>query len=123
MRTILSILVLLAPVLDAHHSTAAEFDLDHPVTVRGTVTKLEWINPHAWLYVDAIATPEHRVEHWALELGSPSELIRRGWKRTSLKPGEAVVADAVLAKIGGTTASVRTLTMVDGTQVYTGFAK
>ncbi|MEP7354408.1 MAG: DUF6152 family protein [Acidobacteriota bacterium] len=122
MRTILSILVfLIGSTLEAHHSTAAEFDLNRPVTLRGVVTKLEWMNPHAWLYIDTVATPGHAGEHWALELGSPSELIRRGWKRSDLKIGNAVIAEAVLAKAARTTASVRTLTFADGTKVYTGF--
>jgi len=124
MRIVFLLLVLMvAPSLEAHHSTSAEFDLQRPVTVTGAVTRLEWMNPHAWLYVDTMATAGRPVEHWAFELMSPSEMIRRGWKRSSLRLGEIVVADAVLAKNGGNTGSIRSLTLADGTRMLTVFVK
>src|ERR1700687_4501714 len=98
MRTKLSVVVagiglLLAagPVL-AHHAFAAEFDSTAPIKIRGTVTKMEWINPHAWIHID-VKKPDGKVEEWMIEGGTPNALMRRGLTRDSLPPGTVIVVD------------------------------
>jgi hypothetical protein len=100
----------------AHHSLAAEFDLDRPVTLTGTVARIEWMNPHAWIHVQT----EDGV--WAVEVGSPSELIRRGWNRSDLKPGDAVTIQAILAKKLPRTANARSILLPNGKRVFNGRA-
>ncbi len=113
-------LLLLAVAALAHHSLTAEFDLDRPVTIHGTIARLEWMNPHGWVYVDARS--EKGSERWAFELGSPSELIRRGWSRTDLKVGDDVTIDGILAKKLARTANARSITLAGGKKVFNGRA-
>ena len=87
-----------APV-EAHHAFAAEFDVNQPVKVRGIVTRFELTNPHAWLYVD-VKDAEGKVINWRFELGAPNALIRLGWKKDSLKPGDRISATGGRAKNG-----------------------
>lgn len=110
-------LFLLALPLAAHHSLTAEFDLDRPVKIEGTVAKVEWMNPHAWIYIDV-----SRTEQWAVEVGSPAELIRRGWHRTDLKQGDKVTIEAILAKKLPRTANARTIYLPNGKKVFNGRA-
>src|SRR5579871_2118289 len=98
----------------AHHSFAAEYDANKKVELKGTVTKFEWTNPHAHFYLD-VTDPAGKVANWNLELASPNMMVRNGWKRTSLKPGDTVVVTAALAKDGTNTASADTITLTDGT--------
>ena len=79
------VLAAAAPVL-AHHAFAAEFDAATPVTLRGTVTKMEWINPHSWIYID-VKEPDGKVTSWMIEAGAPNALLRRGFNKDSLPPG------------------------------------
>jgi hypothetical protein len=96
---ILPLLILLAaPVLLAHHSTA-EFDLKHPASASGVVTRFEWSNPHARIYLDATAE-DGTVEHWEIEIDSPNALQRLGWSKDSLKPGDKVTCSGARAKDG-----------------------
>jgi hypothetical protein len=98
----------------AHHSLTAEFDLDRPVTLQGTVSSVEWMNPHAWIHM--------RTETglWSVEIGSPSELMSRGWKRSDLKPGDQVVIQAILAKKLPRTANARSIALSSGKKIFNG---
>jgi len=108
--------------LAAHHSVAAEFDSTKPVTIKGTVTKIEWMNPHAWIYVD-VKNEQGVVEKWQLEFGAPNELVRRGWRRTDVKEGQEVTIQGILARKGGNTASARSIVLPDGKRVFNGQAQ
>jgi hypothetical protein len=107
-----------APVF-AHHSFAAEYDSTKPITLKGTITKMEWMNPHARFYVD-VKDETGKVTNWELELGSPNGLMRRGWTRNSLKPGDSVVVEGYLAKDGSHLANARQVTLSDGRKVFAG---
>lgn len=108
------------PVL-AHHSFAAEYDSSKPVMLKGAVTKMEWQNPHARFYVD-VADEAGKVTNWELELGSPNGLMRRGWTRNSLKPGDTVTVEGYLAKDGSKLANARNVTLADGRKIFAGAA-
>jgi hypothetical protein len=100
--------------LFAHHSLTAEFDLDRPVTLEGTVARVEWMNPHAWIHVQT------ESGEWAVEVGSPSELIRRGWSRRDLKQGDRITIQAILAKKIPRTANARSIVLATGKRVFNG---
>jgi hypothetical protein len=104
----------------AHHAFSAEFDLNKPVTVKGVVTKIEWMNPHAWIYVEA--KTDTGVEQWQFETGAPIELVRRGWRKNDLKVGDEVTVQALRAKDGTNTASARMVTLPSGKKVFSGAA-
>jgi hypothetical protein len=108
-----------APPVFAHHSFAAEFDASRPVKLTGTVTKIEWQNPHAFLYVD-VKDPSGRVTNWGLEMGSPNGLMRQGWSRNSLKIGDEIVVEGSQAKDGSSIANARTVTLADGQRLFAG---
>ena len=103
----------------AHHSFAAEFDSGKPVTLTGTVSKIEWMNPHAHFFVD-VKDETGKVTSWDFELGSPNALMRQGWLRTSLKPGDVVTVNAYRAKDGSNLANARQVTLSDGRKVFAG---
>ena len=103
----------------AHHSFAAEFDANRPLTVSGTVTKLEWTNPHARLYVDEI-DKDGNVVSWDFELGPPNGLMRNGWNRNSLKAGHKVTVSGFHSKTNPRVANARTVTLADGRRVFAG---
>jgi len=94
----------------AHHSFAAVFDRDSPIEITGTVTNVEWTNPHAWFYID-VENDDGEVDNWALEMGSPNHLRRRGWNRNSLQVGDVIVVAGSRARDGSTTGAVRTITL------------
>jgi hypothetical protein len=103
----------------AHHAFAAEFDAKKPVSFKGTVTKMEWINPHTWLHVDVKKT-DGTVENWAIEAGTPNVLFRRGFTKESLLPGTEVVVEGYQAKDGSHRANGRNLTLPDGKMLFLG---
>ena len=114
MRTILAV-TLAASMLAAapgyaHHSFAAEFDADKPVKLVGTVTKIEWTNPHAWFYID-VMDDSGKIANWGWELGSPTSLVRLGWSRNALKVGEVVTVEGSRSRDGSNTANARSITL------------
>ena len=127
MRTKLAIVVGLvglgvcggATSVSAHHAFAAEFDANKQVRFEGTVTKMEWINPHTWMHID-VKKPDGTVENWAIEAGTPNVLFRRGFTKESLLPGTQVVVDGYQAKDGSRRANGRDLTFPDGRKLFLG---
>lgn len=103
----------------AHHAFAAEFDADRPVEFSGTVTKVEWINPHVWIHLD-VNKDDGTTESWAFEAGTPNVLFRRGFTRKSLLPGAEVLVDGYQAKDGTNRANGRDITLADGTKLFLG---
>jgi hypothetical protein len=103
----------------AHHSFAAEFDAKKPVHLKGTVTKMEWINPHSWIHID-VKKDDGTVEHWMVEGGAPNALLRRGWNKNSLPAGTEIIVDGFQAKDGATRANGRDITFPDGKKLFVG---
>ena len=101
----------------AHHSFAAVFDRDKPIEVTGTVTDVEWLNPHVWFYVN-VQNEAGEIESWGFEMGSPNGLIRRGWNYSSLQVGDEVSVVGVLARDGSQRAAVRTVTLSTGQSLF-----
>jgi hypothetical protein len=106
----------------AHHAFSAEFDTKQPITLKGVVTKIEWMNPHAWFYID-VKTEAGAVEHWQLETGAPIELARRGWRKNDLKVGDEVTVQGFRAKDGTNTGNARMVNLPDGKKVFSGSAE
>ena len=110
-------LVAAAVPVFGHHSFAAQYDRTKAITLKGTVTKVEWMNPHIYFYVDVKDDANH-VTNWAIEGGAPSMLYRNGWRIDSLKVGDKVTIDGWLAKDGSNLANMRTVTLADGKTVF-----
>lgn len=111
-------LLAAAPVW-AHHAFAAEFDGKTPVKLQGTVTKMEWINPHAWIHID-VKDKDGKVTNWMVECGTPNTLLRRGVNKNSVTAGMELVVDGYQAKDGSNKANGRDVTFADGRKVFLG---
>lgn len=114
----IGLLLATAPV-SAHHAFAAEFDANQPLTLKGTIVKMEWVNPHGWLHID-VKDPAGKVVTWALEFGSPNSLLKRGLRKENLPIGAEVTVSAYRAKNGSSTAHAEKVTMADGKALFTG---
>jgi hypothetical protein len=125
MRAILAItifcvgLTLSAVTALAHHSFAAEFDASQPINLTGTLTKMEWVNPHGWIYID-VKDQSGKVVNWAIEAGAPNALLRRGLRKTDFPIGSEVVVKGFRAKNGTPTANGQTVTFKDGRNFFLG---
>jgi hypothetical protein len=118
--SLIAVFGLLAPAgALAHHSFAAEYDVKKPVTLKGTVSKVEWTNPHARFYIEA-KDESGAVTTWNLELASPNVLVRNGWTRHTLNVGDQVTVEGAQAKDGSQMANARTVTLADGKKVFAG---
>ena len=113
-------LLLASTRISAHHAFAAEYDVNERVTVSGTVTRFEWTNPHAWLYVDG-KDESGKATSWSFEMGSPGGLLHRGWRRTELKKGDQVIVEGYREKDGSNVANASIVTMPDGRKLFGGF--
>jgi len=109
----------LAPRSVAHHSFAAEYDADRPVVLQGAVTKMAWINPHSWIYID-VKKPDGTVENWAVEAGPPGTLVRAGFTKDSLQAGTVIKVNGFRAKDGALRANGRDITLPDGRNIFVG---
>jgi Family of unknown function (DUF6152) len=107
-----------APTM-AHHAFAAEFDANSPVALKGTVTKMEWINPHSWIHIDVV-NASGEVEEWMIEGGAPNAILRRGFTADSLKPGTVILVEGYQARDGSLRANGRDITFEDGSKLFVG---
>ena len=114
-----AVLMLAAMPAAAHHAFAAEFDSDKPVKVKGSVTKVEWVNPHAWIYVD-VKGDDGKVVNWHFELGPPNALFRLGWKKDAIPEGTQVEISGYRAKSGENVGNGRSITLPDGRELFSG---
>ena len=103
----------------AHHAFAAEFDIKKPVKLQGTVTRMEWINPHAWIHID-VKGPDGKITSWMVEGGSPNSLLRRGFSKQSLEEGTVVIVEGYQAKNGENRANGSNITFTDGKRLFLG---
>jgi hypothetical protein len=113
------VLLLAAIPVWAHHAFAAEFDASRPIKFKGTVTKMEWINPHAWIHID-VKGEDGQVTAWMIEAAAPNALLRRGWTKTSLPPGTDILVEGYQAKDGANRANGSIITFTDGKKLFVG---
>jgi hypothetical protein len=119
--TALLLLAITARQSDAHHSFAAEFDANNPVTLKGTITKMEWINPHSWLHID-VKNADGTTTPWMIEGATPNTLLRRGFTRDAVKAGTEITIVGYRAKNGANRANGRDLVLADGSRLFMGSA-
>lgn len=103
------VLLTSVPAVMAHHSFAAEFDIDKPFAMAGHVTKVEWMNPHTFFYIDVVNEKTGSITNWAMEMGSPNGLMRQGWTRNSLQVGDEVTVEGSLARDGSPTGNAQSV--------------
>jgi hypothetical protein len=121
-KTLIAVAIFAAAVARpafAHHSFAAEFDANAPVVLKGTITRMEWINPHSWIHVD-VKNPDGTVTEWMVEGGTPNTLFRRGFTRESVKTGMEITVEGYRAKNGANRANGRDLILADGRRLFMG---
>lgn len=116
---VIALALAAAAPLAAHHAFAAEFDSTQPVKVKGTITKIEWVNPHAWIYVD-VKGEDGKVTNWHFELGPPNALYRLGWKKESIPAGLVVEITGFRAKSGEAVGNGRSIILPDGRELFSG---
>ena len=114
--------LLAAAPARAHHAFAAEFDADKPIKLKGTVTKMEWINPHAWIHID-VKGEDGTVTNWMIEAAAPNSLLRRGWNKNSLPAGTEILVQGFQAKDGANRANGSVITFTDGKKLFVGSSK
>jgi len=115
----ITVIALLAAPAFGHHSFAAEYDGTKPVTLKGTLTRIEWTNPHSWIYVD-VTDKDGKVSSWAIEFGSPNAMLRRGLRKADFPAGTEVTVKGFLSKSGSPTVNASTVLLPDGRSLYTG---
>jgi hypothetical protein len=121
-RTLVALLIFATAVARpalGHHSFAAEFDANAPVVLKGTITKMEWINPHSWIHVE-VKNPDGTVTEWMVEGGTPNTLFRRGFTREAVKAGMEITVEGYRAKNGANRANGRDLILADGRRLFMG---
>ena len=116
---VISVALLSAQTLSAHHSFAAEFDRNSPVTLTGSVTRVDWGNPHIWVFLD-VKDDTGKVSNWGVEGGAPNALFRNGWRKDSLKVGDTVTVEGFKSKDGLPRANANRVTLPDGRRVFAG---
>jgi hypothetical protein len=104
-------------VARAHHAFASVFDRNAPIEITGTVTKVEWMNPHTWIYID-VPSADGKIENWGFEMGSPNALVRRGWSHDSLQVGQVITVTGFRARDGSLSGAVREVALATGERLF-----